>query len=65
VDRSFTPRPHIDLPGAIALQLQRAGLPRVQIDRTDRCTYRDGDEFFSHRRDAGRTGRNAAMIGVT
>jgi copper oxidase (laccase) domain-containing protein len=34
------------------------------IDTTDRCTFRDADEFFSHRRDRGITGRMAALIGV-
>jgi copper oxidase (laccase) domain-containing protein len=29
---------------------------------TDRCTFRDKDEFYSHRRDKGVTGRMAAMI---
>ncbi len=27
-----------------------------QIDTTDRCTFQDRDEFFSHRRDKGITG---------
>lgn len=58
-----TPRPHVDLPGAVAQQLLRLGLPLERIDRTDRCTYRDQDEFFSHRRDNGRTGRMCAIIG--
>lgn len=51
---------HVDLRGAIALQLANAGCDR--IDTTDRCTYRDADEFFSHRRDQGATGRMAAII---
>ena len=62
-------RAHVDLAAAVALQLTRAGLERGRIDVTDRCTYRDEAEFFSHRRDVthrGRpgTGRMAAVIGI-
>lgn len=64
VHRGHEPRPHVDLQHAIALQLERAGVSASRIDRNDRCTYRDGDEFYSHRRDAGRTGRMAAIIGA-
>lgn len=53
---------HIDLRAALELQLRRAGVER--IDTTDRCTVRDADEFFSHRRDNGVTGRMAAIIGT-
>lgn len=64
VHREFQPRPHIDLQHAIALQLERAGVPASHIDRNDRCTFRDREEFYSHRRDEGRTGRMAAVIGA-
>lgn len=57
-------KPHIDLAGAALLQLLDAGMDRAEIDTTDRCTFRDADEFFSHRRDAGRTGRLAAVIAL-
>ena len=53
---------HVDLRAAIALQLRRAGVAREDIDSSDRCTVRDADEFFSHRRDDGVTGRMAALI---
>jgi len=52
----------VDLLQAIRLQLLAAGVPEGQIDLTDRCTYRDTDEFFSHRRQHGVTGRMAAII---
>jgi len=64
VRRDFQPRPHIDLQHAIAFQLTRAGVAASHIDRNDRCTFRDRDEFYSHRRDEGRTGRMAAVIGT-
>jgi hypothetical protein len=53
---------HVDLRAAIALQLRSAGLCAENIDISDRCTFRDADEFFSHRRDRGVTGRMAALI---
>jgi YfiH family protein len=53
---------HVDLPEAVAGQLRAGGISDKRIDRTDRCTARDRDEFFSHRRDRGITGRMAALI---
>lgn len=58
------PRPHVDLPAAVVMQLAAAGVPRDAVDATDRCTFRDVDEFYSHRRDRGQTGRMAAVIAV-
>jgi hypothetical protein len=52
----------VDLPRACLLQLKRAGLRANRIDITDRCTHRDAEEFFSHRRDKGVTGRMSALI---
>jgi len=52
----------VDLRRAIAQQLLARGLSDDRIDTTDRCSYRDRAEFFSHRRDAGVTGRMAALI---
>jgi polyphenol oxidase len=55
---------HVDLPEAVSRQLRAGGILDNRIDRTDRCTARDRDEFFSHRRDQGITGRMAALIGA-
>jgi len=52
----------VDLREAVRRQLLMAGVPASDIDTTDRCTWRDADEFFSHRRDRGVTGRMAAII---
>ena len=57
--------PHADLPAAAAARLRAAGAQA--IDRTDRCTYRDAKDFFSHRRDvthrgAPTTGRMCSAI---
>jgi YfiH family protein len=56
---------HVDLREAVKLQLLRAGVPADRIDTTDRCTHHDADEFFSHRRENGVTGRMAAIIAPT
>jgi YfiH family protein len=53
-------KPHVDLQAAIRRQLERAGVARV--DGNELCSYRDAGDFYSHRRDAGRTGRMAGVI---
>jgi len=53
-------KPHVDLQAAVRRQLERAGVTR--IDGNDVCTFRDAGDFYSHRREGGRTGRMAAMI---
>lgn len=53
---------HVDLRAACYLQLLQAGLKPEHIDTTDRCTFAHQDEFYSHRRDNGITGRMAALI---
>lgn len=52
----------VDLRAAIRTQLIEAGLVETDIDMTDCCTVHNADEFFSHRRDNGITGRMAALI---
>ncbi len=53
---------HIDLRGAARRQAIEMGIDPVAIDTTDRCTFTHAKEFYSHRRDAGVTGRMAALI---
>jgi YfiH family protein len=53
----------IDLRKAVRLQLIGCGIDSDRIDTTDRCTARDAEEFYSHRRDGGVTGRMAGIIG--
>lgn len=53
---------HANIRESIRLELLRAGIPEQNIDTTDRCTHRDADEFYSHRREKGLTGRMAALI---
>lgn len=61
VDRSGE-RPHGDLAALVTLQLRDAGLPPAAIDDVARCTHSDAANFFSHRRDRGRTGRHLSAI---
>ncbi len=56
-------KPHIDLRDAARRQLLQAGVPADRIDVSDRCTFRDTAEFFSHRRDAS-PGRMVAAIAM-
>ncbi len=53
----------VDLKGAIREQLIAAGLSAARIDVLPHCTVRDGADFFSHRREHGRTGRMVGVIG--
>lgn len=62
VSRRLYGRPHVNLPLAARLQLEAAGV--TAIDTTDECTYTNAGWFYSHRRDNGDTGRQAAVIGV-
>jgi YfiH family protein len=64
VERRRWPKPHVDLAAACALQLKSHGVPDAQIAVSGECTFASADLFYSHRRDAGKTGRQAAMIGV-
>ncbi len=54
------PRPHVDLAAAVRAQLE--GLGARAIDDVGGDTYADAARFFSHRRDAGRTGRHLSAI---
>lgn len=53
----------LDLAEANRRQLVAAGLPAAAVDLLPFCTSCRADLFFSHRRDAGHTGRMAAAIG--
>ena len=53
---------HLDLWTSAERALRAAGVDRV--DRFDRCTACEPETFFSHRRDAGRTGRQGVIAYV-
>ncbi len=52
----------LDLALANRWQLERAGVPPEHIVHADLCTSCRADFFFSHRRDRGKTGRQAAIL---
>ena len=60
--RADWPRPHVDLPAAAAAALEGAGVATGSVDMAGLCTVERADEFFSHRRDGGRTGRMLNVI---
>jgi polyphenol oxidase len=53
----------LDLWTSAERALRAAGVDRV--DRVDRCTFCEPESFFSHRRDAGRTGRQGVIAYVS
>lgn len=54
------PRPHVDLAKAVVAQLRARGL--TEVDDVGGCTLTEPARFFSHRRDAGLTGRHLSVI---
>jgi len=50
---------NLDLPAAAELALREAGV--ATIERIDLCTSCNADDFFSHRRDHGVTGRQGVI----
>lgn len=53
---------HLDLWTAAERALRAAGVE--QVERADICTSCNGDRFFSHRRDHGKTGRQGVIAYV-
>jgi polyphenol oxidase len=53
----------LDLREMNRLILKRAGVPDQNIIKTELCTSCHNKEFFSHRRDQGKTGRILGFIG--
>jgi YfiH family protein len=52
----------LDLPEAARRSLARAGVE--QVESADLCTSCNPGLFYSHRRDAGRTGRQAGLVWI-
>lgn len=52
----------LDLTRAVRATLEAAGVPAENIDVLPRCTACEPGDFFSHRRDGGRTGRHLSFI---
>lgn len=67
-----TPRPgfagavrgsHLDLRTLHRASLEQSGVPAERIQVSDECSYCAPQHYFSHRRDAGKTGRNGMVVG--
>jgi len=57
-------RHRLDLAAANRWGLERAGVRGERIWSSELCTHCHPERFYSHRRDAGTTGRHWAFIGV-
>jgi YfiH family protein len=55
-------KPRGDLAALIRFQLRDAGVPNQAIEDVGGCTRTDAAQFFSHRRDRGKTGRHLSVI---
>jgi YfiH family protein len=55
-------RVRLDLGRAVRQTLEGAGLLPQHVDVLPHCTACDPQRFFSHRRDAGRTGRHLSFV---
>ncbi len=54
---------YVDLKAANRVQLEAAGVPPRQIEVAPWCTVAHNADFFSHRKEAGHTGRMLAVVG--
>jgi copper oxidase (laccase) domain-containing protein len=52
----------LDLPSGVERALRNAGC--VRVDRLGECTCCHPERYFSHRRDAGLTGRQGAIATI-
>lgn len=62
VDEAQEERYLVSLERAVRRDLQQAGVPEGSVVAGGWCTARDASRFYSHRRDAGRTGRHWALV---
>lgn len=61
-DPTVAGRWRLDVPGAVRAQLETVGLPPDAIAASATCTHCEADRCFSHRRDAGHSGRHWALV---
>ena len=54
----------LDLKKANKAQLLQAGIPEAHFEVSPYSTVKDNDRFFSHRKEAGQTGRMLHVIGI-
>jgi YfiH family protein len=54
----------VDMQGTNRDQLEQLGVPAQQIECSDFSTWIHNDDFFSHRKEKGQTGRMLGLIGI-
>jgi hypothetical protein len=57
-------RPALDPAAGAAQALERAGVKVANVRLAGECTFDLEERYFSHRRDAGRTGRQAGLVAL-
>lgn len=55
----------INLKESNRVQLMQAGIPETQIEVSPYCTYKNNSDYFSHRKENGKTGRSLCLIGLS
>jgi purine-nucleoside/S-methyl-5'-thioadenosine phosphorylase / adenosine deaminase len=55
-------RPHIALAPIVIAQLTELGVPADRVEVVPGCTFTDGEQFFSYRRDGQKSGRQLSAI---
>jgi len=65
VDYEHYQKPHLNLKSFLKHQLVEAGIPKEQIEVSDRCTIEEADDFYSYRREGEKSGRMLALIQMT
>ena len=58
------PRPHLDLPAAARMQLERAGVRPAAVHDCGACTACEPHWYFSHRRDGPASGRHWSLAAL-
>lgn len=62
VDNISYRKPHVDLKGFLAGQLQEAGLKASHMEVREECTLDEAGDFYSYRREGRQSGRMMALI---
>ncbi|GAB4451399.1 MAG: peptidoglycan editing factor PgeF [Armatimonadaceae bacterium] len=57
-------KPRVNLPAAARRRLVALGIPAGNVLHAEACTSCLPERYFSHRRDSGKTGRMAALLGI-
>ncbi len=58
------PRYEVDFPAQIRKSCLEAGVPDSQFYDCLRCTWEGATDYYSYRREAGKTGRMLALLGI-